>query len=280
MRIAGCTVLLWVSTVVGFSPSRPTGRTAFFRRYAGKDWEGRNEGSGASPGWKADEGSPDWESEDGSLWSTFESAADEKSAGTAAPDVEDDTESWLDRLQSLTAEEVEYNAKEADRADKARQMEEWGFNSETIANTLDVATDTKLEDADDVEGMKLYREESYIDTVDLETVESHTTVDLDEETKEPVRSQMVYVDEHSCIGCTNCAMIAQSTFFMHSEHGRARVFQQWGDDEETIQIAIETCPVDVGINRGVLRVASHSQPMALAPVYSLHSVRRTRGVRN
>jgi ferredoxin len=25
--------------------------------------------------------------------------------------------------------------------------------------------------------------------------------------------QMVYVDEHTCIGCTNCAMIAQSTFF-------------------------------------------------------------------
>ena len=55
---------------------------------------------------------------------------------------------------------------------------------------------------------------------------------------------MVYVDEHTCIGCTNCATIAQSTFFMHSEHGRARVFQQWGDDDETIQIAIETCPVD------------------------------------
>ena len=48
----------------------------------------------------------------------------------------------------------------------------------------------------------------------------------------------------SSIGCTNCAMIAQSTFFMHEEHGRARVFEQWGDDDETIQIAIETCPVD------------------------------------
>ena len=39
-------------------------------------------------------------------------------------------------------------------------------------------------------------------------------------------------------------MIAQSTFFMQEEHGRARVFQQWGDDDETIQVAIETCPVD------------------------------------
>jgi len=31
---------------------------------------------------------------------------------------------------------------------------------------------------------------------------------------------------------------------MEQEHGRARVFQQWGDSDETIQIAIETCPVD------------------------------------
>ncbi len=31
---------------------------------------------------------------------------------------------------------------------------------------------------------------------------------------------------------------------MEQEHGRARVFQQWGDDQETIEIAIETCPVD------------------------------------
>ena len=50
--------------------------------------------------------------------------------------------------------------------------------------------------------------------------------------------------EHACIGCTNCAMVAQSTFFMESGLGRARVFNQWGDDDETIQIAIETCPVD------------------------------------
>ena len=39
-------------------------------------------------------------------------------------------------------------------------------------------------------------------------------------------------------------MVAQSTFFMNDEHGRARVYQQWGDTDETIQIAIETCPVD------------------------------------
>lgn len=123
-------------------------------------------------------------------------------------------------------------------------MAEWGFDSETISNTLGIATDTSLETEDELEGMQTYREESFLEEIDQEAVESHTQVEVDEETGEPVRTQMVYVDEHTCIGCTNCAMIAQSTFFMHSEHGRARVFQQWGDDDETIAVAIETCPVD------------------------------------
>lgn len=184
--------------------------------------------------------------DDGSFWSEFEpstedSVVKESNAGT----VEDAADAWLDTIASLSAEEVNFNLKEADRADKARQMEEWGFEAETIANTLDIAMDDKLEASEEVQGMREYRQESYLDDdIDLTTVESHTRVDKDPETGEPIRSQMVYVDEHTCIGCTNCAMIAQSTFYMNEEHGRARVFEQWGDDEETIQIAIETCPVD------------------------------------
>lgn len=54
----------------------------------------------------------------------------------------------------------------------------------------------------------------------------------------------MYVDEYTCIGCTNCAHVAPNTFFMEDEHGRARVFQQWKDRPTTIQTAIETCPVD------------------------------------
>jgi ferredoxin len=191
---------------------------------------------------------------DGTFWSSFEPSKDDDvtvdndevsaTAAAAPSDVDVEADAWLDTLALLQAEEVEFNLKEADRADKARQMEEWGFDADTIAKTLDIATDTVKETADDVEGMQVYREESYIEQVDLQTIESHTTVELDEETGEPARSQMVYVDEHTCIGCTNCAMIAQSTFFMHQEHGRARVFNQWGDDDETIQVAIETCPVD------------------------------------
>lgn len=205
----------------------------------------------------------DWQAmlarrEDGSFWQTFQASDDDsamegenltsertKTAAETEQDLVDaNADVWLEQLASLTAEDVEFNLFEAERADKARQMQEWGFDTQTIANALDVAIDDRLERKDDLAGMQSYRVASYLDETDLKLVESHTMVEKDSETGEPIRQQMVYVDEHTCIGCTNCAMIAQSTFFMNDEHGRARVFQQWGDTEETIQIAIETCPVD------------------------------------
>ena len=201
--------------------------------------------------------------EDGSFWSSFDNL------DTTTSDQDDDEvylsdnststlsddggeEAWLDTLASITADEINFMSKEADRADKVRQMQEMGFSSESISSTLGVATDDELERDVDNQLYEAFKEETsksgfgmYTkDDVDLETVESHTQVEWDDELDEPVRSQMVYVDEHTCVGCTNCAMIAQSTFFMEAEHGRARVFQQWGDDDETIQVAIETCPVD------------------------------------
>eukprot|EP00814_Leptocylindrus_danicus_P010446 CAMPEP_0116031250 /NCGR_PEP_ID=MMETSP0321-20121206/17392_1 /TAXON_ID=163516 /ORGANISM="Leptocylindrus danicus var. danicus, Strain B650" /LENGTH=437 /DNA_ID=CAMNT_0003506319 /DNA_START=248 /DNA_END=1562 /DNA_ORIENTATION=+ len=157
---------------------------------------------------------------------------------------EDDGESWLDQLAQITADEIEFMDTETERADMQRQMLERGYSSGAIEATLGLATDDALE-------RELFNNEALdfieadnIDLEDLKTVESHTRVELDEDTGEPIRTQMVYVDEHTCIGCTNCAMVAQSTFFMEEDLGRARVFQQWGDDEETIQVAIETCPVD------------------------------------
>lgn len=201
--------------------------------------------------WKSDDTSPnewqssldgpaaDWQDtlkkkEDGSFWSSFEvKSSNESDSNSTKLDLtgsnqvltEDiETEAWLDTLASISAEEVEFNMKEADRANTARQMEEWGFDKDIIAAALDISTDTSREQ-DEVQGMNVYREESYLEDVDLAAVESHTRVEIDEETGEPVRAQMVYVDEHTCIGCTNCAMIAQSTFYMNPEHGRARVFQ-------------------------------------------------------
>lgn len=207
----------------------------------------------------------DWEEtlsarKDGSLWSSFSSDDenndnDENSSSSSTVDAENDgEEAWLDVLAQISADEIDFINVEADRADKVRQMQEMDFSSESIAATLGVEIDDSSEvQSEENELLEKFKEETgksggfglYVDEeYDMETVESHTMVEIDEETGEPIRQQMVYVDEHTCIGCTNCAMVAQSTFFMEPEHGRARVFEQWGDDEETVQIAIETCPVD------------------------------------
>jgi len=144
---------------------------------------------------------------DGSYWSDFEPSQEDNSTDTddetttsSSKPSEEDTaaDAWLDTIAALSAEEVEFNLKEADRADKVRQMQEWGFQAETIANTLDVAMDDKLEKSEEVEGMSKYRQQSYLeDDIDLTTVESHSRVEKDPETGDPIRSQMVYVDEHT-----------------------------------------------------------------------------------
>ena len=54
----------------------------------------------------------------------------------------------------------------------------------------------------------------------------------------------VFVDEGTCIGCTNCVHTASATFRLEKDHGRARVFAQWVNTEDEIQEAIDTCPVD------------------------------------
>jgi len=201
---------------------------------------------------------------DGGFVSSFDveedisgSSTDENDESSNKVEVEDvvDEDMWLSQLQQISADEVTFMNQESERADMVRQMQEMGFSSESIKETLGVAVDDSLEkELYANEALEQFNEEiqsggslGALGTEDLEdvaTVESHQKVQIDEETGEPVRLQMVYVDEVTCIGCTNCAMIAQSTFFMEPEHGRARVFEQWGDDDETIQVAIETCPVD------------------------------------
>jgi ferredoxin len=265
VRMASCAIWAFAmmmmigSTVMAFTASytttttttKPSNSKLFL-----SDWnDPENDNNSGGDQWKSSRQEVDWTVKmdgrnDENLWSSFESSNDNDDSelnGENNKQVEDaDSDAWLDTLASLGAEEVQFNLKEADRADKARQMAEWGFDANTIANTLDIAMDDTLENTNEVEGMQSFRETAYLDDLleDLKKVESHTKVEKDADTNEPVRQQMVYVDEHTCIGCTNCAMVAQSTFFMDEEHGRARVFQQWGDDEETIQIAIETCPVD------------------------------------
>ena len=56
--------------------------------------------------------------------------------------------------------------------------------------------------------------------------------------------EAVFVDESQCIGCLNCAMIAENSFAIESTHERARAIWQWGVDKEILEDAISACPVD------------------------------------
>lgn len=212
--------------------------------------------------------------DDGSLWSSFASSdggggggpsdGATTGGGGSAADADGGEEAWLDALASIAAEEVEFMSKEADRADKARQMQEMGFSEESISSTLGVATDEELETDESNAVFEAFKDETaktgfglmVDDDVDMETVESHTQVAWDSENDEPVRAQHVYVDEVTCIGCTNCAMIAQSTFFMESEHGRARVFQQWGGENDDV-LGCEVHPLSSYIHFSTLSASCH-----------------------
>ena len=71
------------------------------------------------------------------------------------------------------------------------------------------------------------------------------TIEVDDD-GDPVTTatRHVFVDEVTCIGCTSCATIAPLTFLMEDDYGRARSFNQEGDDDDTVAEAIATCPVD------------------------------------
>ena len=54
----------------------------------------------------------------------------------------------------------------------------------------------------------------------------------------------IWVDESRCIGCQYCVHVASNTFIVDQDHGRSRAVRQDGDNMETMQEAIDTCPVD------------------------------------
>jgi len=56
--------------------------------------------------------------------------------------------------------------------------------------------------------------------------------------------RMVFVDEWSCICCRNCCDIAPQSFCIQMDNGRANVYMQWGNSEEYLDYAIQSCPVD------------------------------------
>ena len=51
------------------------------------------------------------------------------------------------------------------------------------------------------------------------------------------------VDADICTGCELCTQIAENTFAMNDD-GVAEVVNPTGDAEDTIQEALDTCPVE------------------------------------
>jgi hypothetical protein len=149
-------------------------------------------------------------SENGENNNDFSTLVNSKSNSTDG----DEGLNWIDTINQIAAEEISFINTEVDRADKLRMMQEWGFSKDTIAATLGVATDSSGEIDPNNQLLSTFQDITKktgfgmvvkdVDEIDPKTVESHTTIDRDEDTGEPIRSQMVYVDEFTCIGCTNC----------------------------------------------------------------------------
>ncbi len=59
-----------------------------------------------------------------------------------------------------------------------------------------------------------------------------------------LHEKAIWVDEAECIGCQYCVHVASNTFIVDEDLGRSRVIRQNGDNLDTVQEAIDTCPVD------------------------------------
>lgn len=55
-------------------------------------------------------------------------------------------------------------------------------------------------------------------------------------------SMRIKIDRELCIGDGSCASIAPKTFKLDLD-GKAIVIDEYGDDDETIKMAVESCPV-------------------------------------
>ncbi len=51
----------------------------------------------------------------------------------------------------------------------------------------------------------------------------------------------VIVDREACIGAASCVAVAGRTFYMDDEN-KAVVVEPWGDDDETVMLAAQSCP--------------------------------------
>uniref|UniRef100_A0A7S2BL04 Ferredoxin n=1 Tax=Octactis speculum TaxID=3111310 RepID=A0A7S2BL04_9STRA len=203
---------------------------------------------------------PSWEDSDtngtsfeGSFWETLDGAEtlDDGPESFEQWSIPLDPSQALDQLANSEQEQRDW----IDKADRKQELRSKNLTDEQIRfylqeDSYEVSYDAEPQVDSDL--ATKFREITssgdnafgqVVDVSQIGIVDSNLLVELDED-GEPYTERFVYVDEHSCIGCTNCACIAKSTFMMEEEHGRARVFLQSGDSPETVEEAIDTCPVD------------------------------------
>ncbi|GKV07764.1 hypothetical protein SLEP1_g19488 [Rubroshorea leprosula] len=60
----------------------------------------------------------------------------------------------------------------------------------------------------------------------------------------PLRTQALFVDGNACIGCRECIHHASNTFVMDEATACARVKVQYGDDDQKIEVSVDSCPVN------------------------------------
>ena len=53
----------------------------------------------------------------------------------------------------------------------------------------------------------------------------------------------IKVDEEKCIGCGTCVAVAPKSFKLNDD-GKSEPVEPPGDDESTLEEAVESCPVD------------------------------------
>ena len=107
--------------------------------------------------------------------------------------------------------------------------------------TLEIMDECEILDAGQSFATTTYQT-SWDDVKDKEFT-SHELLEMAADGKTPLflrDGDFIFIDEESCIGCTQCVTTAPSSFLM-LDHGRARTFEQRNDPDVTA--AVTTCPV-------------------------------------
>tara|TARA_B110001452_G_scaffold227681_1_gene202705 strand:+ start:83 stop:1063 length:981 start_codon:yes stop_codon:yes gene_type:complete len=159
---------------------------------------------------------------------------------------EDDSQPWSPSVGGETPPEIKAAA-----AEVRRLLEEARIKEEKAA----AKEERRLQDEDRQSKIAgIFESHDYLDEREelVGELSSSELLQRDEDEgfwppdvpKERDAKAMLWVDQHSCIGCRWCAGVARSTFQMEDEYGTAKVVQQGGDNEDTVQEAIDVCMAD------------------------------------